>query len=61
MLSYFKLGRYNCIYNFNNVMLDLVLSNIHVVINIGPDPLLLIDKHHPALNVIITTSLIYNL
>lgn len=52
MLSYYNLSQYNCIQNFNNIMLDLVLSNIHLAVNIDPDPLLPINKHHPATNVI---------
>lgn len=27
ILSYFNLNKFNCIYNYNNVMLDLFLSN----------------------------------
>jgi len=51
MLSQFNFNQCNLLRNHNNVILDLVLSNIHLSIFNEPYPLLPIDKHHPALNI----------
>jgi len=51
MLSHFNLFQFNFIRNHNNVILDLALSNVHLCITNDPDPLVPIDKHHPALNI----------
>jgi len=51
MLSQLNLNQYNYICNHNNVNLDLVLTNVHVNVSNDSDPLLPIDKHHPALNI----------
>lgn len=51
MLSLFHFNQFNLVRNHNNVTLDLVLSNIHLFVLNDPDPLLPIDKHHPALNI----------
>ncbi|KAL4107986.1 hypothetical protein QTP88_018251 [Uroleucon formosanum] len=51
MLSQFNFNQFNLLRNNNNVTLDLVLSNIHLSVSNEPDPLLPIDKHHPALNI----------
>lgn len=51
MLSKLNLYQYNFIRSHNNVSLELVLSNVHVNVFNDPDPLLPIDKHHPALNI----------
>lgn len=51
MLSKLNLYQYNFIRDHNNVSLELVLSNVHVNVFNDPDPLLPIDKHHPALNI----------
>jgi len=53
MLSYLNFNQLNHVPNENNVILDLVLSNVHLNVSNDPDPLLPLDKHHPALNVTI--------
>lgn len=53
MLSYFNFNQLNQVRNENDVTLDLVLSNAHLNVFNDPDPLLPLDKHHPALNVTI--------
>lgn len=50
MLSYFNLYQFNIIHNQNDVILDLALSNVHVICY-DFDPLLPINKHHQALNI----------
>jgi hypothetical protein len=57
MLSQLNLNQYNFIHNHNNVSLDLVLSNVHVNVSNDLDPLLPIDKHHPALNISLDCNL----
>jgi len=49
ILSYFNLNQFNHIFNEN----DVVLSIVHLNVSKDPDPLLPLDKHHPALNVTI--------
>jgi hypothetical protein len=56
MLPYFNLNQFNYVRNYNNVTLDLVLSNIYACVSNDPDPLLSIDEHYPPINV----SLYYN-
>lgn len=51
MLSQFNLNQFYLLRNNNNVTLNLILSNIHLSVSNEPDPLLPIDKHHPALNI----------
>jgi len=53
MLSYFNFNQLNHVLNDNDVTLDVVLSNAHLNVFNDPDPLLPLDKHHPALNVTI--------
>jgi hypothetical protein len=53
MLSYFNFNQLNHVLNVNDVTLDLVLSNVHLNISNDPEPLLPLDKHHPAFNVTI--------
>lgn len=49
MLSIFNLNHLIFLRNVSNVVLDLVLSNTHLVVSNDYDPLLPLDKHHPAL------------
>jgi len=53
MLSYFNFNQLNHVHNENDVTSELVLSNAHLNVSNDPDPLLPLDKHHPALNVTI--------
>lgn len=44
MLSYLNFNQFNFVHN--HVILDLVLSNVHISVSIGPNPLLPIDIHY---------------
>lgn len=59
ILSYFNLSQFNCIHNYDNVKLDLVLSNAHVITTVDPNPSLHIDKRHPPLNKMLSCNEIY--
>lgn len=44
-----NLTQFNSILNENNRILDYILSNVHVSVHRSENPLVPLDKHHPAL------------
>ena len=52
----FALDQYNHVYNSNNAILDLVLSNISCRVNRELFPLVKEDSYHPSLNISLSLS-----
>ena len=52
-MSFLNVNQMNSILNHNGRILDAVLSNSVALVSESPDPLLIVDPHHPALEILI--------
>ena len=55
-MNFFDLNQFNFVPNHNNRILDLILSNVHLIASKSLDPLLPTDPHHPPLDIQLDAS-----